>query len=42
MGVKTGVDLAAVVETARWIAQQLGREPGAVARASTRAPRGTP
>jgi hydroxymethylglutaryl-CoA lyase len=40
LGVRTGVDLAQVVETARWIAARLGREPGAVARASTPAPRG--
>jgi hydroxymethylglutaryl-CoA lyase len=33
LGVGTGVDLAAVVATARWIAGLLGREPGAVARA---------
>jgi hydroxymethylglutaryl-CoA lyase len=33
LGVKTGVDLAAVVETAHWIAGVLGRAPGAVARA---------
>jgi hydroxymethylglutaryl-CoA lyase len=33
LGVDTGVDLAALVATARWIATVLGREPGAVARA---------
>jgi hydroxymethylglutaryl-CoA lyase len=33
LGVETGVDLAAVVQTAHWIAGVLGREPGAVARA---------
>jgi hydroxymethylglutaryl-CoA lyase len=33
LGVQTGVDLAAVVDTAHWIAGVLGREPGAVARA---------
>jgi hydroxymethylglutaryl-CoA lyase len=33
LGVDTGADLGAVVETARWIAGVLGREPGAVARA---------
>jgi hydroxymethylglutaryl-CoA lyase len=33
LGVRTGVDLAAVVATARWIARALGRDPGAVARA---------
>ena len=33
LGVETGVELGAVVETAHWIAGELGREPGAVARA---------
>jgi hydroxymethylglutaryl-CoA lyase len=33
LGAETGVDLAAVVETAHWIAGVLGRAPGAVARA---------
>ena len=33
LGIRTGVDLAAVVATAHWIARELGREPGAVARA---------
>jgi hydroxymethylglutaryl-CoA lyase len=33
LGVETGVDLGAVVDTARWIAGVLGREPGAVTRA---------
>jgi hydroxymethylglutaryl-CoA lyase len=33
LGVETGVDLGALVETARWIAGVLGREPGAVTRA---------
>jgi hydroxymethylglutaryl-CoA lyase len=42
LGIATGVDLAAVVDTAHWIAQRLGRQPGAVARASTPSPRGRP
>ena len=33
LGIRTGVDLAAVVATAHWIARELGRQPGAVARA---------
>jgi hydroxymethylglutaryl-CoA lyase len=33
LGIETGVDLDAVVDTAHWIAAELGREPGAVARA---------
>jgi hydroxymethylglutaryl-CoA lyase len=33
LGIRTGVDLAAVVDTAQWIAGRLGRQPGAVARA---------
>ena len=33
LGLRTGVDLEAVVGTAHWIAHELGREPGAVARA---------
>jgi hydroxymethylglutaryl-CoA lyase len=36
LGVRTGVDLDAVVATAHWIAEKLGREPGAVARARRR------
>ena len=42
LGVRTGVDLAAVVDTAHWIAERLGRQPGAVARASTPSRRGRP
>jgi hydroxymethylglutaryl-CoA lyase len=42
LGVETGVDLAAVVDTARWIARRLGRQPGAVARASTPSRPGRP
>jgi hydroxymethylglutaryl-CoA lyase len=33
LGVRTGVDLDALVDTAWWIAGRLGREPGRVARA---------
>jgi hydroxymethylglutaryl-CoA lyase len=33
LGVRTGVDLEKLVDTARWIAGRLGREPGRVARA---------
>jgi hydroxymethylglutaryl-CoA lyase len=40
LGIATGVDLAAVVDTANWIAGVLGRQPGAVARA--RGPTSTP
>ena len=42
LGVETGVDLAVVVDTARWIARRLGRQPGAVARASTPSRPGRP
>jgi hydroxymethylglutaryl-CoA lyase len=42
LGIRTGVDLEAVIETAHWIAAELGREPGAVARASTPSRRGRP
>ncbi len=34
MGVRTGIDLAALIETARWLAEQLGKEsPGMLTRA---------
>lgn len=37
LGVRTGVDLAALADTARWISERLGREPtGRVARALRR------
>jgi hydroxymethylglutaryl-CoA lyase len=42
LGIETGVDLAAIVDTARWIARLLGRQPGAVARANTPSRPGRP